>query len=250
MFQYFIHKFKLLQFRYYTGLSIDNNMEFADDLITSKNTKENNFSQVLQLFRGITKKTYVYSQSIAHMFCQFMALAYEDPTTITRQLPQYGELVYHVNSTIIIWFREYNLVVLCFAGTKAESLKDWWTNISGTYRQEWNKQRKQVIQELKKYTDAYTVVCGHSKGGILSILAYNDAGDADLSIDACYVAGVPDYFITNNNSVGIYSIKHRRDPVATILGSEMANWEILLGKNGTPSIESHRILSYINTLMS
>lgn len=60
----------------------------------------------------------------------------------------------------------------------------------------------------------------------MSILAYNDP---DMCLDACYVAGVPDYFVTSKNSVGIYSIKNRCDPVATILWSEnqigRSSWE-------------------------
>jgi hypothetical protein len=85
----------------------------------------------------------------------------------------------------------------------------------------------------------------------MSILAYNDIefnNDTQVSIDACYVAGVPDFFVTSKKSVGIYSIKNQSDPVAILLGSENANWEVLIGNTGKPSIEAHRILTYINKL--
>lgn len=98
------------------------------------------------------------------MLCKFMALAYEDELFITSQLPSYAKLVYHMDGTSIVYFTEYNVLVLCFAGTKAESLKDWWINITGTHQQEWKKQRTKVIEALKKYEDAYMIVCCHSKG--------------------------------------------------------------------------------------
>lgn len=253
MFQNIIQLLKLFQFRYYTGLALDNNLEFVDDSKNyigpiknkSSNVVDEKHTSVLKCFRNITKETQIYTKSIAHMLCQVMALTYEDETVIAKQLPQYSQLVYHADGAIVVYFKDYNLAVLSFAGTKVESLKDWWTNITGTYQKEWKKQQKQIRDILNKYTDAYIVVCGHSKGGIMSILAYNDI---DTSIDACYVAGVPDYFVTSKKSIGVYSIKHRNDPVATILGSEKSNWEILVGNTGKPSIESHRILSYVNIL--
>lgn len=259
MFANIVQLFKLFQFRYHTGLALDNNLEFVDDSknyigpIKSKKMDERRLldNSAMKYFQTITKRTQIYTKSIAHMLCQIMALAYEDETVITKQLPQYSQLVYHADGAIVVYFKEYNLAVLSFAGTKVESLKDWWINITGTYQKEWNRQRTNLIQVLKKYSDAYIVVCGHSKGGIMSILAYNDIefnNDTQVSIDACYVAGVPDYFVTSKKSVGIYNIKNQRDLVANLLGSENAHWEVLLGDMGRPSIEAHRILTYIDLL--
>jgi hypothetical protein len=249
MFQNIIQLFKLFQFRYHTGLALDNNLEFVDDVGPIKNKSINVVSKlntsVLKCFRNVTKKTQIYTNSIARVLCQIMTLAYEDETTIVQQLPQYSQLVYHADGAIVVYFKDYNLAVLSFAGTKVESLKDWWTNITGTYKKEWKKQQSQISDILNKFTDSYIVVCGHSKGGIMSILAYNDT---NLLIDACYVAGVPDYFVTSNKSVGIYSIKNKRDPVANVLGSENAHWEVLLGDIGKPSIKAHQISTYIDIL--
>jgi hypothetical protein len=249
MFQNIIRLLKLFEFRYYTGLALDNELEFVHPQQKQKSTIGLNWTihfPVLESYRNTQKQTQLYANSIAHMMCQFMALAYEDEQTIVQSLQSIGQLVYKIDSTIIIWFKEYNLVVLCFAGTKSESLNDWWINITGSHQQEWNKQRSKIITYLNRFKDSYIAVCGHSKGGIMSILAYNDTG---LSIDTCYIAGVPDYFAKSDKSVGIYSIKNRGDPVSEILGSANAHWEILLGNPHTKtSIECHRILTYIDVL--
>lgn len=223
MLQHIVKWFKLLQFRYYTGLALDNDLQFVE-LPRQPESGSPNISQSLQLFNGISKKTHIFTQSIACMTCTFMELAYENEIDIVQTLPQYCQLVYYQNKTMIIYSEQYNLLLLCFAGTKVQSLKDWWTNITGTYQLEWNKQKQKVLELLDRYPKAYIIVCGHSKGGIMSILAYNDI----KKIDACYVAGVPD------------SIKNQSD-----LGkNETLKWEVFR----IPTIEAHKILTYINIL--
>ncbi len=249
-FNFLIQKFKLLQFQLYTGLTTDNEMEFSTS-ISTKQSKQKSLDieevQVLQLLSNVSKQTQVYSQLIARTMCKFMKLTYENKDVILQQLPSYIQLVYHDNGTSILLLKEHNLLILCFAGTKTQSLRDWWVNITGTYQKEWFKQKRDIIRVLKQYANdnTYTIVCGHSKGGIMSILAYNDNA---INIDACYVAGVPDYFVTSQKTVGIYNIKHKRDPVSALLGSEKSNWEIVLGNDGPVSLDFHRIVKYIELL--
>lgn len=252
MFKSILEKFKLLQFRYITGLQTNSNITFVDETYITRNLKQSSDlsteidMEAIKTLGNTSKETFLYSNPIAKAMCQFMALAYEDDHTIENVLKFInGRVVYKNEGTNILYFEDANLLVLSFAGTKVESLKDWWTNITGTYQQEWNKQRLQIIQMLNKYKTSNVIVCGHSKGGVLSIIAYNDLA---LDIDACYVAGVPDYFVNSKNAIGIYSIKDRRDPISNILGSYKSNWEVIIGNDGEYSIESHRILSYIKTL--
>lgn len=246
-------KIKLWQFLYFSGLNMNTDVSFVGTSLLSTETRSKSTSidpYVLKILGKRSKGTQIYSKDIARGMCEIMSLAYENRDVVAYVTRRFGgQLVYNRDSTSVLYFPDEHLVILCFAGTKVQSVQDWWTNITGTYQREWESQRNVLIKVLQDFhNDNYIVVCGHSKGGIMSILAYNEP---QVDIDACYVAGVPDYFVKSSRSIGLFSIKNNKDPVTTLLGKSNAYWEIDVQNNNSPSsysIEAHRILSYIAAL--
>jgi len=204
--------------------------------------------------------TIIYSHKIAKAMCCYMSLAYETDAFMREYLQKYnGNVLLHHQTASILSFPLHKLMLVTFSGTKVESLKDWWVNITGTFSKEWNNIKPSVVESLVKEckTDYNIVFCGHSKGGIEAILAFTElqnhkdiiAAGLNNRFNSCYVAGIPDYFVLwDNPTPGIFNIKDARDPVSNILGSKMANWEIRIGEKGNYSINYHRIVSYFEHL--
>lgn len=259
---------KFWQFSRNTGLSDDDNISFVENSAdTNSNTLQREISSQLYTFDTSSVlgslgaqccSTIMYSNHIAKTMCCYMSLAYESDSFMREYLLTYnGVVLLHHHNASIISFPSHNLAIVTFSGTKVESLKDWWVNITGTYNKEWKSIKPDVVQELIKHcpVEYNIVLCGHSKGGIEAILAFTELqNDEDMvkaglgkRVNSCYVAGVPDYFVSwEKPAVGIFNIKDARDPVANILGAQTANWEVRIGDKGSYSINYHRIISYFN----
>ncbi len=263
-----LNTLKLWHFQLITGLFSSSTITFAESNDTSRS-----LSSVIQQSDDVQSDIYshdlipaavalgtssdiIYSTNIAKSMCCIMSLAYENLQTLKMCVPDSADILLNTNTVNMIQFKEQTLVVIAFSGTKKESLRDWWVNITGNYKKEWEGVKPRVISALSKLSTPHNIVfCGHSKGGVEAIISFNDLLTENVDnltnckFVSCYVAGVPDYFIKYSQLLtlpGIFNIKHRQDPVANVLGSSTSNWEILVGENGTYNIETHKILTYFN----
>lgn len=261
-------QYKLWRFTWVTGLTRDTVLDFVDSPEITATTKtktssiySNEIMETIVKLRSVVEvesSCYFYSPDIAKTMCCFMSLAYEPAEFIENILSTKGDggdrgvLLFHDNVLTMIHFDD--ILIVSFCGTRRQSLRDWWVNITQSYDKEWQKARPIVLAAIEKASSVY--VCGHSKGGAEALLAYTDLYSLYISfkstskLKGCYVAGTPDYFLSGvvSSVPGVYNIKNNRDPVCFVLSQENLNWEIYLGAKGSVSIENHKLISYYDNL--
>lgn len=240
---------RLWKFKFYTKLANSCNIIFSCD---NKDTIVENTNNIdISILKTINSEYITFSNKISKTMCQMMKLAYETPELIHSRIGDSCIIFQHQPCTILK-IKNSNRIIILFAGTREQCLKDWWINITASHLLEWESIKGNVYQYLKALNidDPIIFVGGHSKGGITAVLAYNDFLKNNVKVHSCFIAGTPDYFIdkqaVSEKTIGIFNIKKMQDPISGVFGSNPSNWEVLIGKDEKYLIEQHSIDSYID----